>query len=193
VLLVSLNVIRQTQPSRVAQPQPIDESHREYEMKNNRHKMGFCIAELLIVLAITGMLLAAVAVALNASIINYRENEDIFKAVNNARQALSRVTSQLRTGHWVDPNAPSNECSFFTADGQDITYQYRSADNKLYLITNSNAQEYLLCDNVASMSFSRTLTDDGSDCKSVQISMTVQSGNVQQALSAAAVIRRNLQ
>ena len=158
---------------------------------------GFSIVELLLVLAISGMLLAAVGLAFNASVINYRENESIFKTVNNARQALSRVTSQLRTGYWVDPNAPSNECSFFTVDGQDITYEYRSADNKLYLITNSDSQEYVLCENVTAMSFIKNPTDDGSDCKSVQASMTVQHGNPgalrQRTFSAAVVIRKNLE
>jgi hypothetical protein len=42
------------------------------------------------------------------------------------------------------------------------------------------------------MSFTKTPTDDGSDVKSVQISMTVQSGSIQRTISAAAVIRRNL-
>jgi len=154
-------------------------------------RTGFTFVEVLLVLAISGMLLAAVAVAFNASIINYKENEDIFKTINNARQALLRITSQLRTASPVDPNAPINQCSFFTADGQNITYEYRSADNKLYLITNSNGQEYVLCENVTSMSFNKTPTDDG-DSKSVQISMTVQSGDMQRTLAAAVVIRRNL-
>ena len=165
-------------------------------MKNARCQIGFTLVELLLVLAISGMLLAAVALAFNASVINYRENESIFKTVNNARQALSRVTSQLRTGYWVDPNAPSNECSFFTADGQVISYEYRSADNKLYLITNSDGQEYVLCENVTAMSFIKNPTDDG-DCKSVQVSMTVQHGNPgalrQRTFSAAVVIRKNLE
>jgi len=165
-------------------------------LKIKNKNSGFTIAELLLVLAISGILLAAVAVAFNASIINYKENEDIFKTINNARQALFRITSQLRTGHWVNPSDPNNRCSFFTADAdgnEPITYEYRSADNKLYLITNSDGQEYLLCENVTSMSFNKTLTDDLSDCKSVQISMTVQSGNMQRTVSAAVVIRRNLQ
>jgi len=152
-------------------------------------KSGFTIAEVLIVLAIMGILLTAVAVAFNASIINYRENEQIFKTINNARQALCRMTSQLRTGRLVDPNAPNNECSFFTADDSDITYRYSGADNKLYLITNGNA--YVLCDNVTDAKFTKT-PDGSGDCKSVQISMTVQSGNIQRTLSAASVIRRNL-
>jgi prepilin-type N-terminal cleavage/methylation domain-containing protein len=164
------------------------------ENRKSGSQAGFTIAEVLIVLAIMGILLTAVAVAFNASIINYRENEQMFKTINNARQALSRMTSQLRTGHLVDPNAPNNECSFFTADDSDITYRYSSADKKLYVVTNSNGQQYVLCENVTSMSFIKTpiLTPDGWDCKSVQISMTVQSGDMQRTLSAAAVIRRNL-
>jgi len=167
----------------------------KFEIRNSGRRpsrTGFTIVELLLVLVISSILLAAVAVAFNASVINYQENEDIFKTINNARQALFRITSQLRTGYWVDPNAPNNECSFFTADGQNITYQYRSAENKLYLITNSDSQEYVLCENVMSMSFIKNPMDDGSDCKSVQISITVQSGDMQRKLSAAVVIRKNL-
>ncbi|OHB79945.1 MAG: hypothetical protein A2Z25_07680 [Planctomycetes bacterium RBG_16_55_9] len=138
------------------------------------------------------MLLAAVGAAFNASAVNYRENEKIFKTINNARQALFRMTRQLRTADAVDPNAPSNECSFLTSIGEDLTYEFRSADNRLYLITNSDAQEYVLCDNVTAMSFNRILTDDGLDCKSVQISITVASGDMERTMAAAAVVRRNL-
>ena len=160
-------------------------------MKNAKYKTGFTIAELLIALAISAMLLVAVAVAFNASAVNYRENEEIFRTINSARQALFRITTQFRTSYAVDPSAPSNECSFFTSAAEDITYEYRSTDKKLYLITNSDGQEYVLCDNVAAMSFNRTPTDDLLDCKSVQISMTVTHGDLQRTVSAAAV-RRNL-
>ena len=68
----------------------------------NRPK-GFTLVELLISLVIMGILLAAVAVTLNASAINYRENENVFRSINEARQALTRMTSQIRTG-LVDPN-----------------------------------------------------------------------------------------
>ncbi|MHC4087645.1 MAG: PilW family protein [Planctomycetota bacterium] len=161
-------------------------------MKNTGNKSGFGIVELLIAMAITAMLLVAVAVAFQASMMSYRENEDIFKAVNRARQALFRITTQLRTGYVVDPNAPINECSFFTADDLDITYRFNSADNKLYLITNydSTDSDYVLCDNVTAMSFVKTPTDEGSDTKSVQISITVSIGNAQRTVSSAAVIRR---
>ena len=162
-------------------------------MKNTKHNSGFTVAELLLALAISAMLLVAVAVAFSASATNYRENEDIFRVTNSARQALFRITSQLRTADAVDPNAPNNECSFITAAGEDITYQFKIAENKLYLITNIDSNEYVLCDNVTAMTFTKTPTDDGLDCKSVQISITVVSGDVQKKISAAASIRRNLE
>jgi len=168
------------------------------EQRATSNEYAFTIAELLLALAITGLLLVVVAVAFNASIINYDQNEDVFKTINSARQALSRITSQLRTAQkdLVDPCAPDNECSFFTAEGDDITYFYYSSDNTLYLIDNSTAMSYVLCDNVTAMTFTKdTAVDDTTATiyvKSVQISMTVASGDIQRTVSAAAVIRRNL-
>jgi len=163
-------------------------------MSGRKHKYvaAFTIAELLIALAIMSILLAAVAVAFKASIESYRENENIFKTINNARQAMLRMTSQIRTGDNFNTADPPNRCSFFTAGNEDITYEYRIADNKLYLITNINGSEYVLCSNVASMSFDPTQTQDGTDVKSVQISMTVAIGNIQKTISAATVVRKNL-
>jgi prepilin-type N-terminal cleavage/methylation domain-containing protein len=151
---------------------------------------GFTLAELLIVLVVMGILLAAVAVAFNASLTNYRENEDIFKSVNKARQALSRITNQLRDANSVDPCSPISECALETSEGSFETYRYNNGDNKLYLDVNGNS--YVLCDNVTAVTFDKTLTTDGVEVKSVQISMTVGSGNTQRTISAAAVIRRNL-
>jgi prepilin-type N-terminal cleavage/methylation domain-containing protein len=159
-----------------------------------RNINGFSIVELLIALAITALLLAAVAVAFNASITNYCENEDIFRAVNNARQALYRITTQLRTATAVDPCSPVNECTFLTAGGEDITYRYNSADGKLYLITNSDGQQYLLCDNVTAMTFNKNTRtiDSFTFVASVQISMTVAIDDTERTVSGAVVIRRNL-
>jgi len=160
-------------------------------MQKTKFKSGFTIAELLISIAIAAMLLVAVAVAFNASATNYRENEEIFRTINAARQSLSRITSDIRTS-LPDPNAPANECTLWSAALGNITYRYDSGQNTLYLITDSDGQQYVLCKNVTAMNFSKTPTDDGQDVKSVQISMTVASGDAQRTLSTAAVARRNL-
>lgn len=172
-------------------------------MQKTKFKSGFTIAELLISIAIAAMLLTAVAVAFNASATNYRENEEIFRTINAGRQALMRMTRQLRTAGYefppwlaVDPAVPAYQCHFWTSAGEELTYEFRNSSDPLYpntllLITNSDGQVYVLCENVTAMSFTKTLTDD-SECKSVQISMTVASGDAQRTLSAAAVVRRNL-
>ena len=162
-------------------------------MRNKRYHRGFTIVELLIALAITAILLTAIAVAFNASIINYTENQNIFKAINGARQALSRITTQVRTG-LVDPNNISDQtrCKVLCADGSTVTYRYESGEQKLYLDT-SGVDHHLLCDNVTAMTFKKkdNMPTSG-DVKSVQISMTVASGDVQQTVSAAAVVRKVL-
>jgi len=170
--------------------------HRLHRLRDTKYETGFTIAELLLALAIASILLATVATAFNASIINYRQNEDIFKVINSARGALFRITSQLRTADAVDPTSPVNECTFITAGGDDITYRYNNADNKLYLITNDDLSDpdYVLCDNVTAMTFTKdtVIIESIEKVRSVQVSITVACGNVQKKISAAAVVRRNL-
>jgi Tfp pilus assembly protein PilW len=155
-------------------------------------------------LAISAILLAAVAVAFNASIINYGENERMYQTINNARQALTRMTSEIRTAGYSDGStvpptwygvahntAPANQCVLYLPNHELITYRFSSADRKLYLVKNATNDRYVLCDNVTGATFT-TLTDNGVDARSVQISLTVRNGNFERTLAAAAVIRRNL-
>ena len=161
-----------------------------------KKQKAFTVAELLIALAISAMLLAAVAVAFNASAKNYQVNEEIFQTMNSARQSLLRITAHLRTADWVDPNSPANECTLVTATGQDITYRYDSDAKKLYLVTNYDLSDsnYVLCDNVSAMNFSKStgVEDTVVYVKSVWISITVGDNDTHQTVTSAAVIRKNL-
>ena len=151
--------------------------------------------ELLISLAIIGMLLAAVAAALNASIINYNENEKIFKHVNTARQALVRMTTQIRS-NFVDANNIANEqqCDIISTGGAFyVRYHYDSANDQLLLYDYNTAQDYLLCDNVTALSFKKDNSTASGDVESVRISITVSDGTMEQKLSAAAVVRKVLE
>jgi prepilin-type N-terminal cleavage/methylation domain-containing protein len=165
-------------------------------LSNKTVHFGFTVVELLLSLAIAALLLAGVATAINASFTNYRENEDMSKAINNARQALNRITNDLRTADAADPASPANECSLITANGDDITYRYNNANDTLYLVTNYDLTDpdYVLCNNVTAMTFTKQTFVDGTQTKvrSVQVSITVSSGNAEQKISGAAVIRRNL-
>ena len=157
---------------------------------------GFTIVEILLALAISAMLMAGIATAINASLFNYRENENTFKAINSARQALLRITNEIRTADAADPASPANECTLITANGADITYRYNNADNKLYLITNYDLTDpdYVLCENITAMTFTRQtfVQNFQTKVRSIQISITVQYGNTEKKISAAAVIRRNM-
>jgi len=176
------------------------------------HVQGFTIVECLIGLAISAVLLTAVAVAFNASIINYRENEDMFWSMNNARQALARMTSEIRVAGYldesaippvwygVDSDAPSNKCTFWTAgpspelrryEFRDATYADPACRNKLYLVKEATHEEYVLCDNVVNAAFTVvSCSDPSGGARSVLISLTVRSGNSQRTLAAAVVVRR---
>lgn len=166
----------------------------KYETRATSHESGFTFAECLIALFVTAMILAAVAVAFNAAFINYEQNSDIFDSINSARQALIRITAQLRTATSVNTTESSSQCTFNTADGQNITYQYNSSASTLYLITNDDLSDddYLLCENVTAMSFTKVLDDSGAYVKNVQISMTVRFGDTEKTLATAVVIRKNL-
>lgn len=161
--------------------------------KANRFGRAFSLVEVLIALAVTAILLVSIATAFKASVVNYRENEDIFKTVNAARQTLVRITNDLRTATAAAVSEPANQCSLITSQGANIAYRYDSDDNKLYLVTGGNS--YVLCDSVTAMSFSKDIATDefGVDfVKSVQISITISSGNNSRTVSAAALLRRNL-
>lgn len=186
---------------------------RKSSILNRRSSIpwGFTIIECLIGLAISAILLAAVAVAFNASIINYRENEDMFWSVNNARQALTRMTSEIRVAgyldesvvppdwHGVNPADANNICTFWTAatPHELLSYEFRgptysdpACRNKLYLVNHTTNREYVLCDDVLAATFDKIYTEDGNYVRGVQISLTVQSGGTRRTLSSAAAVRR---
>ena len=124
-----------------------------------RGACGFTLVELLMSLAILGMLMAAVAVAFDASVMNYQANEGMYRAVNTGRQTLLRITNDVRTAQAVatlglPPNDPPSQLSLITADGQSITYRFAPLENTLYLHTADD--DYVMCRNVMSMTFNRS-------------------------------------
>lgn len=168
-------------------------------LRKTKSNAGFTLVEVLLSLAILGMLLAAVALAFNASAVNYSQNEAMFKAMNTARQALLRITTEIRTADDVgiipdDDPSDYSQCSILTSDSRNITYRYNSANNTLYLDDNLTSSSYVMCENVTAMTFKRT-TVPGSDpaaIRSVRISITVVADGLSQTLATAAVVRRNL-
>lgn len=161
-------------------------------MRNTmRRKNGFTIVEMLMAMSITALLLTALAASINASVINANVNEDSFKAINNARQALGRMCAELRTSQAVEIYEAFDYCSFVNADSEVVKYWHRNDNNTLYLIKDSNF--YVLCDGVESLSFTKGLDPDNPGVvRNVQISITVKVGDISKKLSTATVIMRNM-
>lgn len=164
--------------------------------KNNTNQKGFTLVEIILALTITAFLLVTIAAAFNASSQNYSENKQYCRQINNMRQAISRMTRQIRTAQAIDPDAPLNQCSMITSDNEDITYLYNSDTRKLFLRTNDSTTDpdFLLCEDVHSLTFTKTTeTVDGvTEVKSVQIEMVAEENGKKYYLSASSVPRRTL-
>lgn len=168
-----------------------------------KKQKAFTLVELLMSLMILGFLMAAVAVAFDASITNYQVNEGIYRAVNTGRQTLLRITNDVRTAQSVKIFGPGGDTSLSnlsltTANGEEIRYRFDLPTKTLYLdnIT-SGSSGNILCKNVTAMIFNRTVVSGSSPAaiRNVRIVMTLEDDtntSISQTLAAAAVVRRNL-
>jgi len=158
--------------------------------KTRSGSAAFTMAEMLIALVIMAILLTAIATAFHASSMNYRENSGIAEAMNSARNALTRMTTLIRTGQPLSTGEAVGTCSLMTADSHDITFRYDAGQSTLYYDDNGLGTSSKLCENVTSITFTKSLT--GANVKSVVISMTIQIGDVTETFTSAAVVRKNL-
>lgn len=172
-------------------------------MKTAQIKHGFTMVEVLLSLVILAMLMTAVAVAFDASIVNFQANESISKTTNAARAALLRMTTELRTAQGVgvigadDPD--NTQCSLMTGAG-NICYWYDQNNKVLRLDADVNPASHstddpALCRNVTSVTFNRaSVPGNPGAIRNVRIVLTLtdDKGNNPQTLAAAAVVRRNL-
>lgn len=179
------------------------------------------MVEALMALTILAILMTAVAFAFDAAVTNYHENENIYKTVNTARQALLRITNNLRTASEValienyEPKAqlaqdPDNsQIGLLTKDGimwyiHADKYPKDTPDgikDTLCLEKDGDPKLYTLCDNVTTATFSRRedLVDFGGTIgnmwivRDAQITLTVtdENGERPQKLAAATLIRKN--
>jgi prepilin-type N-terminal cleavage/methylation domain-containing protein len=179
---------------------------RESIMNTARIKNGFTILEVLMSMVILAMLMTAVAVAFDASIVNFQANESLSKTTNAARAALLRMTTELRTAQIVgvigveDPD--NTQCFLRNTDGVDIRYWYDTVSDAAHPVLRLNidgtldGNDPILCRNVTRATFERAYTTIGgvTAVRNVRIVLTLtdDKGNNPQTLAAAAVVRRNL-
>ncbi len=162
-------------------------------MRCIRHRSGgFTFVEVMVSVVLMALLMAAVGVAVHASTTNFRENEDMVRAITTARQALMRITTDLRSALDVSEADPAGQCTILRNDGAGdytIVYRFDDATDTLHFVDPSGAS-HVLCRNVTGITFTRTPA--AGPARNVRISITVSSGNYSKTVSAAAVIRRNV-
>ena len=162
-----------------------------------KHKSAFTLVELLMSLVILGMLMAAVAVAFDASVKNYQDNQGIYRTTHAARQTLLRLTHDIRTANNVDIDSDDDNdyLSLTTPDDPAVSITYRLHRPSGILYLKSGADEYVLCRNISAMNFTHATVAGHPDLtRNVRIVLTVTDADsgVSQTLAAAAVVRRNL-
>lgn len=180
-------------------------------MKIQKIRVGFTLVEVLISLTILATLMTAVAFAFDAAVTNYQTNRGIYQAVNTARQALLRITNDLRTAQELPLSTEEantrvsfgNDTDGDGAYDKDVTYRFDSATNRLYYDDNLSGSSYVLCENVTAATFNRTEHQIWRNVggyevevwavRDVRIVLTVtnDSGDISQTLAAATLIRKN--
>lgn len=109
-------------------------------MKRRQTKPGFTVAEMLLALAVSAMLLTAIATAMHASLLSYKENEQIAAATQTARAVLNRMTRDIRTARAVSHTGDLLRI-IPPEDGGIAEIQYeRDGSEMIYRVTKNGTQ-----------------------------------------------------
>ena len=139
-------------------------------------RRGLSLAEVMISLAISAMLLTAVAAAFTASSDAIEQNDTFFRASQAARVSMTQILTEIRRANAVQVPANNKSLSIITHDNKDRTYSFDSAAQKLKLITNDilTDPDYTLANNCTSATFDAdTFTDAGGIKHVVRVAVTV--------------------
>jgi type II secretory pathway pseudopilin PulG len=183
-------------------------------------RRALSLAEVMISLAITSMLLTAIAAAFQSSSAVIEENDRFFRATQSARVALSQMSTEIRRSDSIidlDSTVTQNGKTF-TVKGITATllpvsrppenrmanemvryYKYDATNKRLVIYFQDNSgvlsAEYPIAENVQSNPFSWEMGKDynNTDCVAhIAINLDVQVGKNKIRLAGSAAPRRNL-
>ena len=167
-------------------------------MPSPKKTPAFTLAEAILALAILAMLLAAVAVAVHASMQNYTENERIASVTQTSRVILSRMMAEVRSA--ADVDSSDTQLTITPAeDGsglQQIQYEYTGGKLHYRRTVNSVQSDHILigdgADGIVISAFSivREDSDEGVPL-SVKVRLVLVRGAASFAVTASAAIRKN--
>ena len=168
-------------------------------IRPRKYKKAFTIMEMLLSLAIMAMLLAAIAAAVHASLMSYKENDELAAAMQTVRTVLNRLTREVRTAD--DVVATYSSLTLLPPDPavDEIHYEY-TGGQLIYRVTKSGTPiSHVLIsnsDDVQIIGFAvereAGLDWQGFDCtKSITVRIVVQIEGKSFGMTASAAPRRN--
>ncbi|MBL7132992.1 MAG: prepilin-type N-terminal cleavage/methylation domain-containing protein [Phycisphaerae bacterium] len=167
-------------------------------MPSPKKTPAFTLAEAILALAILAMLLAAVAVAVHASMQSYTENERIASVTQASRVILSRMMAEVRSA--ADVNSTDTLLTITTADDgsglEQIQYEYTGGKLHYRRTVNGVQSDHVLLGDgadgivISACSFVPEDSDDGVPL-SRKVRLVLVRGTASFAVTASAAIRRN--
>jgi type II secretory pathway pseudopilin PulG len=171
-------------------------------MHATRRTCGFTLIELFLSLALTGLLMAAVAASFHATFTSYSQNRKIATAAKAARFTLHQIMREVRRAEAVD--AHTDYVSIIPlADGRgldEIRYEYDDANQSLQRkdVSGGGTQTYTMLGGgdlaVTSFYASSQIGQDwqGTDCtKSVTVYLQIRIDGQTHTVTASGAPRRN--
>lgn len=162
---------------------------------------AFTFVEILVALALMAALLAAVAVAMNASVTSYGENQEMSSITQTARFVIARMTKEIRQAE--DVNITSTKVSIVPiADGSGLTlieYEFQSGSLFYRRTVNGATTASTLIDStdtVKLLAFTPAAVAgkdaSGNNCNvEISVQLTFSTGGQTFSVSGSAAPRRN--
>ena len=166
-----------------------------------RRPAGLSLVEVLLSLAITGMLLGAVAFAMQGSFDSYRENDEISAVTATARSILSKMAHEIRASD--ETSCTGTSVSILpVADGSGLTridYTYSNGNLNYVRTVSGTATTYPLIvstEKVKLTSFTPSATAGldvaNNNCnKVIKLNLTFTVGDQTFNVTTSAAPRRN--
>jgi len=136
-------------------------------------RLAMSLPEVLISLAITALLLTAVASAFSASSSAIEINDRFFRASQAARISLAQMcyiirrsdTCAIQGWNGVSASATGTQLHMTYLDAvtgalQDVSFKFDATTNQLQLLNNATSVTYTLAHNISSVSFTADMVAD---------------------------------
>ena len=160
-------------------------------------RAGFTLIEILMALAITGLLMAALGAATHTCLNTYRQNEHLASASQMARSVLHRMTSEIRTAAAIQ--ATQTKLTILPPDNSQAIIEYAYENGTLWRSTQLDGVKQtheVISQNVGLESFKIEHTmgldwQDRSCVTQVTVEMLIKQGKYRLPLRTCTSPRRN--